>query len=204
MTYTYWVEQLEVDELPIEVRVKDVKRARLRITTAGKVWFSVPPSMGAQGAVEMMRKNRAWIDTHLAAVKAAQLAPLTLWGSQVPDAALPTSVNTLFRAELSQALQDLQPRWRYLAGDQPLRFNYRWMDTRWGSCNAFRRRITMNPALAALEPRFLEEVLVHELVHLTHPNHGPGFRAMMDSTLPSWELIAADLRRIRPMPKPAR
>ena len=50
-------------------------------------------------------------------------------------------------------------------------------------------------ALAAVEEGLRDYVALHELVHLLHPNHGPGFYAVMDALMPDWQTRRRALRR---------
>lgn len=45
---------------------------------------------------------------------------------------------------------------------------------------------------------FIEYVLVHELVHLAHPNHGPDFWGAVQRWLPDFEERRARLREMGP------
>jgi predicted metal-dependent hydrolase len=47
--------------------------------------------------------------------------------------------------------------------------------TRWGSCNAKRRSLMFNWRLALAPIEIARYVVVHEMVHLTHPNHSRQF-----------------------------
>ena len=42
--------------------------------------------------------------------------------------------------------------------------------------------------------RYYRQALA-ELVHLLHPNHGPGFYAVMDALMPDWQTRRRALRR---------
>lgn len=55
--------------------------------------------------------------------------------------------------------------------------------TRWGSCSA-RGRVNLNRRLLFLEPALVDYVLVHELCHRRHLNHGPAFRRLLTHHLP--------------------
>ncbi|MFP4130788.1 MAG: M48 family metallopeptidase [Thiohalospira sp.] len=55
--------------------------------------------------------------------------------------------------------------------------------TRWGSCSAG-GRVNLNRRLLFLEPVLVEYVLVHELCHRRHLNHGPAFRRLLTRHLP--------------------
>ncbi len=70
---------------------------------------------------------------------------------------------------------------------------------RWGSCTPGEGSIRVSSRLAAFPTWVLDYVLVHELAHLEHPNHGPEFHAAV-ARYPRAEraigfLIAKDLER---------
>lgn len=49
----------------------------------------------------------------------------------------------------------------------------------WGSCSA-RGNLNLNIGLAALPEPLRDYVILHELCHLRHRNHGPEFHALLD------------------------
>jgi predicted metal-dependent hydrolase len=80
---------------------------------------------------------------------------------------------------------DLVARARRLARElglpQPARVE--WSDRqqhRWGSCTPVDRCIRLSSRLAAFPSWVLDYVLVHELAHLRHADHGPEFHALVD------------------------
>ena len=63
--------------------------------------------------------------------------------------------------------------------------------SRWGSCSS-RGNLNFNYKLLFLPPEVLDYVVVHELCHLRHFNHGPEFWAAVEEVLPNHK----DLRRL--------
>ena len=59
------------------------------------------------------------------------------------------------------------------------------MRTRWGSLSP-RGYINLNLLLMAFPPAVIDYVVMHELCHLEHMNHGPDFHALMDRRMPDW------------------
>lgn len=70
------------------------------------------------------------------------------------------------------------------------------MRTKWGTYNESARRIQLNLELAKKNPRCLEYIVVHEMVHLLERNHNERFKAYMDQYLPNWCVIRAELNKL--------
>ncbi len=61
------------------------------------------------------------------------------------------------------------------------------MKTRWGSCSWGRRRITLNSELVKTPPACIEYVILHELAHFKHHDHGPDFYSFISELQPDWK-----------------
>lgn len=57
---------------------------------------------------------------------------------------------------------------------------------RWGSCGK-NHTLYFNWKGLQLPVRLLDYLLLHELIHLTVPNHGPAFWRSLDRALPDWK-----------------
>lgn len=66
---------------------------------------------------------------------------------------------------------------------------------RWGSCTARTGRIRLNAMLVCAAPYAADYVIVHELAHLRHMNHGAAFWAQVAAWMPEWEKARECLRR---------
>lgn len=103
-----------------------------------------------------------------------------------------------YRRELKAALPALLEKWQPILGVNAEKYVVRRMKTKWGTCVTESRTIWFNPELAKKDPRCLEYIVVHELVHLIEKGHDKKFVALMDHHLPDWrarrhELNAAPL-----------
>ncbi len=68
--------------------------------------------------------------------------------------------------------------------------------TRWGSCSC-RGTISLNARLLFLAPSLVRHVVIHELCHLKHPNHGRMFHELLQSFDPLAVIHARQLKYAR-------
>lgn len=73
------------------------------------------------------------------------------------------------------------------------KLNIRTMKSRWGSCSS-RGVITLNTELIKLPAIYLEYVILHELCHLRHHNHGEGFYRLLGELFPEWKKVRKQLK----------
>jgi len=66
------------------------------------------------------------------------------------------------------------------------------LKTRWGSCTS-KGKITINSSLINLDEKILEYVVVHELCHLRHHNHGKEFHKLLGELIPDYKAIRREL-----------
>ena len=59
------------------------------------------------------------------------------------------------------------------------------MKNRWGSLSR-NATLTLNPELIKAPRECIEYVVIHELCHLLHHNHGPEFQRLLERSLPDW------------------
>ena len=91
---------------------------------------------------------------------------------------------------------DDEPQIRRLVQTGLAGWQVRQMKTRWGSCNIERKSILLNLELAKKPVACLEYIIVHELLHLRIPNHGPVWKSLMRSHLGPYEQREERLRQI--------
>jgi predicted metal-dependent hydrolase len=71
----------------------------------------------------------------------------------------------------------------------------RQLKSRWGSCNSH-KELVFNLNLIKLDPLHIDYVILHELTHTIHMNHGPEFWSHLESVYPDAKKIAKVVRRI--------
>ncbi len=68
---------------------------------------------------------------------------------------------------------------------------------RWGSCSAD-GKVNIHWATLQLSPDLIDYVLVHELAHVRHRDHGTKFWRAVDRAMPGWEARRTHLRQAGP------
>jgi predicted metal-dependent hydrolase len=128
-------------------------------------------------------------------------ASVTLYGGTLWVVAPMSADNEEVKAALiawykSRALQFVRKRveaWTGRVGRAPSRILIRSQKTQWGSCGED-GTIRFNWQLAMADPKLLEYVVVHEMVHLRIRHHGASFWRRLGVLLPTYELRRAALR----------
>ena len=88
-----------------------------------------------------------------------------------------------------EALRVIPERVRFYApvvGVTYGRITIRNQRTRWGSCSA-KGNLNFNCLLMLTPPEVLDYVVVHELAHIRHKNHGEAFYQLIASVLPDYK-----------------
>lgn len=65
--------------------------------------------------------------------------------------------------------------------------------TRWASCSA-QRNLSLNTKLLFLSPELVRYVVIHELCHTVHMNHGSDFWRLVASHEPNYKTLDKELR----------
>lgn len=73
-------------------------------------------------------------------------------------------------------------KWADKIGVKPHEIHIRKMERKWASCSS-KGRITLNSDILTESKEFINEAIVHELLHLKYPNHGRMFKMMLRSYL---------------------
>lgn len=198
------------------------RRVSLRIDPrATAVVVTLPPRAARAAGLRLLTDNAGWVGSKLAALPPALVfadgatvpvggdlhhvrhVPAGKGGAWFEDGAihvagnpafLPRRVSDLLRAEARRRLAALVAAVSGQTGLRPAKLAIRDTRSRWGSCTAdgtvmFNWRLVMAP------PAVQHYVVVHELAHLRHMNHGPQFWALVADGAPSMATSIAWLKR---------
>jgi len=102
-----------------------------------------------------------------------------------------------YRARAAEVFGEAVARWSTVSGLLPKAVVVRDQKHRWGSCGPD-GTIRLNWRLVLAEQQVIEYVVVHELAHLRHKNHGPEFWAEVAGMMPEHRVWRRRLREVGP------
>lgn len=157
------------------------RRISIRVHPQKGVVITVPQFCGYAAGLDFFVRKKEWVENALERCKADQDS-----GDDAQSAS--------GRIELLRkiARQTLPPRLARLAERYGFTYNrvtIKHNSSNWGSCSV-RGNINLNLNLVRLPQLLCDHVILHELCHLRHPNHGPEFHALLE------QLDADNLRRL--------
>jgi len=100
------------------------------------------------------------------------------------------------RAEIKKLIPEIIRKWEKILDLKVNDWQVKQMKTKWGTCNIEQKRIWINLELAKKPDRCLEYIIVHEMVHLLERKHNERFLYYMDTFLPNWKQIKAELNKL--------
>lgn len=188
-TKTIYAQHAEtIDGVRIVYQRKNVKRMAIHMVSADVVRVVYTMRHTTDDARAFVAKNMEWIRTRGASMKSSE----ELRKERRP-------YGEVERDEFMGRLKDLFPKCEERMGLYATHVSISLMKTRWGSCAPRTRRISINVALARLPEECLEYVIIHELAHITHPNHSEQFWALVEKYCPEHRRIRALLKQHNPL-----
>jgi predicted metal-dependent hydrolase len=159
------------------------KHLRITIKQDKTIRVTMPKRGNLNEAKEFLLSKIAWIQKQLR--KMDQYANLR----EIPD----------LNIDLEKAQTYLFNRLNYFC--EKYNFSYkravfRRQKTKWGSCSV-RNNINLNINLAMLPEHLQDYVLLHELVHTKHKNHGRGFWAELDRLVGDARQLRKEMKKYR-------
>ncbi|MEA5006924.1 MAG: SprT family zinc-dependent metalloprotease [Rikenellaceae bacterium] len=101
-----------------------------------------------------------------------------------------------YRVELKKLIPGIIEKWEKSLNVTIDEWQVKQMKTNWGTCKIEKKRILINLELAKKPVHCLEYVILHEMVHLLERHHNERFLYYMDTFLPNWKQIRAELNKL--------
>lgn len=111
---------------------------------------------------------------------------------KLPETAEVAELRKAAKAYLPVRLAQLAEQYGFSYNQLRIKHNV----SNWGSCSA-KGNINLNLNLMRLPMELSDYVMVHELCHLRHLNHGPEFHALLKSIIPAYKDCQRELRNYK-------
>jgi predicted metal-dependent hydrolase len=99
-----------------------------------------------------------------------------------------------YRDRADIILNNLVAKYLKITNQEIERVTIKKTKTRWGSCNYVKKTINLNFNLVLRSIDAIEYVVLHEIAHLTHPNHSREFYAYIHSYMSDWKVREKKLK----------
>lgn len=159
----------------------DRRSVSLEIEEDGTLLVRAPRWYTQQDADAFVAKNRVWIDKHRPAIERKNAVFTSLRAEEEKQV----------RAAARQILRALTEEYARRMGLFPTRITITGAKKRFGSCSA-KNAVAYSFRLLFYPPEAVRYVVVHELAHLRHHDHGKAFHQLVEKTLPEakrWEKL---------------
>ena len=156
------------------------RRVSIRVSASKGIVVTVPFWASFKSGLAFLALNREWVmATVLRQQKKLAQSDAATGIAGMDEAERAAEVERL-RAEakawLPGRLRELADRYGFTFGKVFIKHN----KSNWGSCSV-RGNINLNLNLMRLPEDLRNYVMLHELAHLRHANHGPQFHALLDA-----------------------
>ena len=166
-------EKVHIDPMLGEIRLRKSARSRrisIRVHPVSGILVTVPFYAPYAMGVAFLESRREWA---LAALERANAR-----NADLPEGEDIESLRAKAKAALPPRLADLAARYGFRYHRVTIKHN----TSNWGSCSA-KGNINLNLNLMRVPVPLQDYILLHELTHLRHPDHGPAFHAELERML---------------------
>ena len=166
-------EKVHIDPAIGEVRLRKSARARrisIRVHPVRGILVTVPFYTPYAMGVAFLESRRKWV---LEALERANAR-----NADLPEGEDIESLRAKAKAVLPPRLADLAARYGFRYHRVTIKHN----TSNWGSCSS-KGNINLNLNLMRVPVPLQDYILLHELTHLRHPDHGPAYHAELERLL---------------------
>ena len=158
------------------------KNIRITIRHDKTIRATVPKRGNLHQAKEFLLSKTSWIQKHLRKIDKNPI-------QEIPDLNIDPEKARVY---LLNRLNCFAEKYNFSYS----RATFRRQKTRWGSCSS-KNNINLNINLVTLPEQLQDYVLLHELVHTKHKNHGRGFWMELDSLVGDAKKLRKEMRKYR-------
>ena len=161
----------EIGEVVLRKSVR-ARRMSLRVHPVKGVSVTMPYKVPYMVAMAFFKLKRAWVKETMDRQKARAASVPELTARQIEE------LGSQARKELPSRLSELADRYGFTYNKVTIKHN----SSNWGSCST-KNNINLNLKVMRLPAVLRDYVLLHELCHLRHHDHGHAFHLLLEHVL---------------------
>ena len=196
----------------IKIQRKNIKNIILKIDSNGDISISAPRKISKQILDDFILSKKDWIQERVDRVKLRKdIFPeknydfFYFLGNKLPFSYLlnffnlnleesdfsqekkKSLIKTFLEIKSRELIPPLVDKYLSETGFRCQYVSFKFMKTRWGSCNSSKKYLNFNCILSGSPLEANEYVVAHEIAHLKHGNHGKEFYFQLSKILPNHE-----------------
>ena len=182
------------NKIEYELTYKRVKNVNIRVKNDGKVYVSAPKGTLKIFIEKVIQKNLDKI-LKLQQKLATNFDVFYLYGKQYSKSDFAFNGDKELKDYLKKEAKKTLPKIFDSVFEKFASFNlkkpkisFRYMTSRWGSCNYVKGKINLNICLVCAPIESIEAVIAHEIAHLVHGNHSKNFYSVLLSVMPDYKI----------------
>lgn len=78
--------------------------------------------------------------------------------------------------------------WLKIMNENAFSIQTKWYESKWGQCDYRQKEITLAIQLYMLNEALIDYVIIHEIAHLSHPNHSVDFWKTVEKYYPNYKI----------------
>jgi len=190
----------------LSVRLDKAKESSIEVRTLRYETGELVHYLGDAYRLEVVHGGEARVVLEKPADRQLPLLARTAFGDVIvttPDISaevVKAALGKWMRSRADELFVERIARWRdlpWLDNRLPV-LRHMFMRSQWGSCSVD-GNISLNTHLIKAPVALLDYVILHELCHLRHHNHGNRFYALMSRYMPNWQRRRSRLDRFLPV-----
>jgi predicted metal-dependent hydrolase len=176
-------ESLQAEGVTVIIERVPWRRSRyvMRLRPDGTVAALIPPRWNTSDIKDMLHKHRRWLAKR--AVDAQ--ARLERLNAKLPATQASPLPPKWFKKAAAKTMPARVTRFAKLMKLTPAKISISSGKRQWGCCNA-RAEIKLSYRLLMVPQQLADYVIIHELAHIAHLNHGKRFWALVEKYVPDY------------------
>lgn len=166
-------------------RTRRSKHIRLKVIAGGEVIVTAPVNVDEKFIRQFIVDNLAWLKRQI-----VRLGSITKSRISKED---DKRYYLIYKSRAEKLAGEKLVYWNKSYNFKYNSVSIRNSRSRWGSCSS-KKNISFNFKIVFLPQELLDYLVVHELCHLSEPNHGPAFWSLVSCCIPDYLKKRKDLK----------